>query len=160
MGAAEVVIREATGADVVRIVELWEEFMDFHAALDPYFTRSADAAENFAKHAAEQIASETATVLVAEASQGLVGFCVARVSERPPVFEIAEFGSIGSLAVTERWRRKGVGEQLFGAAKRWFAERGIARIEVGVVTANELSSSFWREMGFRPYFQKLCLRIE
>jgi GNAT superfamily N-acetyltransferase len=155
VSAPAVVIRKATEADIPGIVEVWKEFMDFHAALDPYFTRSASGHENFAGYLAERMRKEADTVLVAEAAGCLVGFCVAGIVQRPPVYQMPECGGIDSLAVTEAYRRRGVGNRLVEEATRWFAGRGIRRIEVGVVMENRTAGSFWRKMGFRPYLERM-----
>jgi ribosomal protein S18 acetylase RimI-like enzyme len=160
VSAPAVVIRKATEADVPGIVELWKEFVDFHAVRDPYFTRSASGHENFAKYVAERMRKESDIVLVAEAAGCLVGFCVAGIVQRPPVYEISECGGIDSLAVTEGYRRRGVGNRLVEEARRWFIGRGVRRIEVGVLMENRTAGSFWRKMGFRPYFEKMYLDLD
>jgi len=37
----------------------------------------------------------------------------------------------------------------------WFIEKGIRRVEIEVVVANEVSNAFWSKMNFRPY-KKIC----
>ncbi len=43
-------IRRAKPSDVPGLVALWEEFMDFHSALDLAFVRRANSAENWAAY--------------------------------------------------------------------------------------------------------------
>jgi hypothetical protein len=66
--AENTVIPRATGADLPGIVELWAEFMDFHAVRAPYFTTSISGQESFAVYLAERRRTESNIVLVAEAA--------------------------------------------------------------------------------------------
>lgn len=42
-------IREAVPHDLLEVVDLWKELMDFHKELNPVFTRSTEGAEGFLK---------------------------------------------------------------------------------------------------------------
>lgn len=46
---------------------------------------------------------------------------------------------------------------LVEAAKGWFASRGLDRLEVRVATTNEVSTVFWRKMGFTAYLESMYL---
>ena len=155
-----VIIRQATAADAPAIVELWKEFMDFHKACDPaLFTRATDGHEKWAAFLSERMADATSLVLVAQAGGQLAGYCLCGLAKRRPIFAPLEYGTICDLAVTERDRRHGIGRRLFGEAQKWFASRGIHRIELGVAAANKASSAFWATMGFRPCMEKRFLEI-
>lgn len=146
-------IRKSTEDDIAAIVDLWKEFMDFHAARDRHFARSEDGHERFAEFISGRLESKISCVLVAEQNQDIVGYCLAMVAKYPPVFLCQEYGSISDLAVTAKCRREGVGEALVQGILAWFAERNIQRIEVRVAVSNEVSTSFWRKMGFEPYLE-------
>ncbi|MCA9437597.1 MAG: GNAT family N-acetyltransferase, partial [Candidatus Omnitrophica bacterium] len=57
------------------------------------------------------------------------------------------------------FRRKGIGERLFRETVEWFRAKGVDRIELRVVVANEVSTAFWRKMGFAAYMEILRLGI-
>jgi ribosomal protein S18 acetylase RimI-like enzyme len=157
-----VTVREATEDDVPRILELWKEFMDFHAERDPWYTRGARGHECFAEFVRKNMAAEDALVLVADAgaAAGPIGYAMARVGERPAVFDDRRTAEVLDLAVTAPHRRKGAGERLLKAVLGWFRGRGLARIDVGAVVTNEAATSFWRKMGFRPHMSRLCMSVE
>jgi len=73
------------------------------------------------------------------------------LARHPPVFVGRDYGIVFDLAVAERRRRNGIGEQLYRAAEAWFAARGIKRVEVQVAVSNEVSAAFWWKMDFNPY---------
>lgn len=147
-------VREAAPSDIPQILEVWHEFMLFHADVNPTFTPAQDGRENFAKHAETQIDSDSSLLLVAESDGVIVGYCLAGMAERPPVLVDRGYGMIDDLAVVGEWRRKGIGEVLLRAAEAWFRERGIRRVELQVVTANDVASRFWAKMGYKPYMEK------
>ena len=43
--------------------------------------------------------------------------------------------------------------------KDWFAAREIGRFEIEVVITNEVSTSFWKKMNFRPYKEICCMAL-
>ncbi len=155
----EVTIRKAVADDLHAIGELWKEFMDFHKAGDSHFTRSADGHERFKEFITQHISSESACVWVAEKDGKVVGYCLAMLAKRPPVFGSLDYGAVFDLAVSGAYRRSGIGERLYLAAQTWFADHGIHRIEVAVALSNEVSRAFWKKMGFSPYLTKACKTI-
>jgi ribosomal protein S18 acetylase RimI-like enzyme len=146
----ETTIRKAVVGELDAIGNLWQEFMDFHKSRDPHFARSADGHERFKEFIAGHIASDASCVLVADQGGEVVGYCLATLAKYPPVLEKRDYGTVFDLAVTKRCRRTGIGERLYQAVQAWFAERGVHRVEIRVVVANEVSSAFWRKMGFSP----------
>ncbi len=156
----EVTIRKAVPGDAEAIVALWEEMMDFHRQRDTFFTQSEDGAGNFERFILQQMDESESCVLVADAGGQAAGYCLAVISEHPPVFVNRRFGSIFDLAVTASRRNQGVGEMLVRRAEAWFGQRDIHRIEVRVAVANEVSMPFWRKMGYAPYVETMYRRID
>jgi len=141
------------------MVELWKGLMDFHATRDPIFTRKPDGEKAWETFMRENMAKDKACVFVAEGDRRIVGYCLALISNYPPVFSTPTHGELMDLMVHEEYRRLGVGERLFNAAKAWYSKQGIHRIEVRVAVTNEISTGFWRKMGFKPYLETLTLGL-
>jgi ribosomal protein S18 acetylase RimI-like enzyme len=152
-------IRKAVQADIPAIVELWKEFMDFHKERDSFFSRSAIGHEKFAEFCTGQITNESSYVLVAESDDQVIGYCLATISKYPPVYNLVEYGQIMDLAITNKYRRSGIGKALVNAAQCWFSAHNVNRLEARVAVSNEISTAFWRKMGFMPYIETLCKKI-
>ena len=147
----KIIYREATKDDIPRMIELWKEFIDFHKVRDSLFSRSKEGPENFGKFVAENLRKDDAIVYVAEKKGEVIGHILATIQNYPPAFEMKRYGLVNDLAVTSAYRRFGIGQHLFALVKDWFFKKGIRRIEIEVAIANEVSTSFWRKMNFRPY---------
>jgi ribosomal protein S18 acetylase RimI-like enzyme len=149
----DVLIRKATSDDLDVIGRLWQEFMDFHRERDSHFARSADGHERFKQFISGHITSDNSCVLVAEKEGSVIGYCLSTLAKYPPVFDKQDYGSILDLVITEPYRRMGIGERMYRTVQSWFSERGVHRIELRVAVTNEVSTAFWRKMGFKPYVE-------
>jgi GNAT superfamily N-acetyltransferase len=154
-------IDKARPDDAPDILDLWIELMDYHAALDPVFARSADGPATFAAFLFDLIESEEAIVLAARQAPGspLVGYAVARVVHDPPIFELMPRGEILDFYVRPLLRRRGAGSAMLDRITSWFAGLGIARLEVRVYRGNPIGYPFWKKQGFGPYLDTLSLDI-
>ena len=136
---------------VPAVVGLWHEMMAFHAGLDPFYTLAGDARERAGEFLRANMASPDSLVLVALDGQTVAAFCLCFIAAHPPVFPVREYGLISDFAVTERYRRRGIGTMLVGRVREWFAGRGIGRIELHVSTFNRVGRPFWEKQGFSEY---------
>jgi len=155
----KITIRKATTKDVSAIVELWKELMDYHKKLDPIWTRSASGHERFAEFLTQHINSNDSCAFVAMDGKNPVGFCLIKISNYPPALEKQQYGELTNIAVTKKYRRRGIGKKLIKKVRQWCAKRGISRIEARYSMANKTSTEFWAKVGFRPYLKTTFLEI-
>jgi ribosomal protein S18 acetylase RimI-like enzyme len=151
----EVVVREAGPADVAKIVALWRESMALHGSRDPTFRPRADGHLAFARFLAARVDSPDAAVVVGVVNEEVAAYGVCVVRTRPDYFEPDEHGLVTDLDVAADHRRQGLGERVLDALGEWLRARGIDRVEAEVVTANELSTGFWRKRGFATYYEAM-----
>jgi len=155
----EVFIRQAVAEDVPFIVEIWKELMDFHKELDAIFSRSATGHEKFTEYVVKNIQNEDFYIVVAVDGRDLVGYCMAKISEYPPVLQEQRYGDIENIAVTEKYRRSKIGARLLNEVRKWYLEKSIRRVEAKVSKFNKVSTGFWAKMGFTPYLESVFLEI-
>jgi ribosomal protein S18 acetylase RimI-like enzyme len=151
----EIKYRPAIENDIPEVVELWKEFIDFHKFRDSFFSRSKEGPENFGKFIAQNLRKDDAILYIAETNGEVIGHILATIQNYPSVFEIKRYGLINDLAVSSAYRRIGIGQHLFSLVKDWLVKKDIRRIEIEVAIANEVSTSFWGKMNFRPY-KEIC----
>jgi ribosomal protein S18 acetylase RimI-like enzyme len=149
------IIRKTRQSDLVAVGELFKEMFDFHGQRDPHFTRTESAHQIFSHWFVKQTEEEGASALVAEIDGKVVGYALGIVRQHPRVFARRAYGEINDIAVSSAYQRCGIGQALFESLLEWFKSREIERIETKVATSNEVSSGFWRKMGFKPYLETL-----
>ncbi len=153
-------ITTATPSQFSGIVELWKEFMDYHKEIDPLFTRSEKGHISFIDHVEELLEKDTAHVLVALDREKVVGYAIAEITIRPPVFQERTYGVISDIAVTSSYRRQGIGSKMVGKIREWFHSRDVTRIELRAVSENDVSCAFWGKQGFREYMRVMYINTE
>ena len=156
----EVVVRQAEKADTGAVSELWKELMDYHAAIDPVFTRDPQGHVAFELWLLDRIEDANMLLLLAEVDGEPAGFCQAEITDYPPVLMIAQFGMILNFTVTKSHRRKGIGRAMVQKTLEWMRSRDIGRIELCAATGNEISNPFWQDMGFAPYKTSYYLNLK
>jgi ribosomal protein S18 acetylase RimI-like enzyme len=145
------VIIPAASSHIPGIVTVWKELMDFHGDIDPFFARSRNGHIHFATYVRDLITSDDAQVLVAIDQGKVVAFSISYVHVYPPIFRVKRGGFISDLAVTSRYRRRGIGGKMLEKIVEWFASRGLDRIELRVAAHNEIGYNFWKKHGFEDY---------
>jgi GNAT superfamily N-acetyltransferase len=148
-------ITTATEAHVLQIVELWQEFMDFHKDLDPRFPLRPEAPASYEKYLREQMQSPEWLILVAVDGGAVIGLTTAQIAKYPPIFQRETYGIISEMAVRGNRRRKGIGERLLTRAFEWFRSREVGRVELSVAARNPVGYPFWRKHGFKDYTHRL-----
>ncbi len=159
MAQTTAVIRPATRQDVPQIVRLWEELMDYHRERDPFFTRARNGSDLFRRYVEQNLEDDAACVLVAEAEDGIVGYCQGMLDHHPPAIAEPDYGQVLDFMVTASHRHAGIGRRMFEALREWFHKEGIRRIEVRHSMFNEVAGHFWPKLGFKPYLQTLFMEL-
>lgn len=147
----EYALRVCQKRDFMYLKEIYLECVEFHQKNGYFLKKLPDAPEIFLQYVEELMESADALVLVAAGDKGVMGYCISKVGEKPPVYADVRYGLIDNLAVAEEYQRKGVGEQLFQESVNWFKEKGLSRIELEVAVFNPKSVNFWKKMGFKTF---------
>ena len=156
------VIRTARPEDLEEVLRLWQQMVEFHAACDPSLAMrtDAEAVESMRTYLQASLESPDGLLLVAEVAGigGLVGYLLGHVRSVAPMAIPPTCGVISDICVEESLRQRGIGRELFCAARDWFRERGQTLVRLHAATANPVSQAFWRAMG--GVEQMVLMRIE
>ena len=156
-----ITIRELGKADLPEVKAIFKEFVRYHEQYDNIFEKIIEADRVWGDYVyTSHTRDKNCQVLVAQLDAHIVGYCVGRIEEKPPIYKDAVIGVVGNIAVKEIHKRQGIGEQLFTTIKEWFKGKGVCHIEIEVATANPQSTSFWKKMGGREFIKRMELRIE
>lgn len=153
-------IVKAEEKHVPAIGQLYWEFIKFHQDIDPIWTpldnSIPDMVEN---HLRRFMKSEDGLVLVALEGTRVVGYSLSEIKGLFPGLKREKYGYIDTMAVTESYRREGVGKKMFDEIVKWFQSNEIKRVELGTTAQNLIGNSFWRKQGFTVYMHTLYREI-
>ncbi|MCZ6464603.1 MAG: GNAT family N-acetyltransferase [Proteobacteria bacterium] len=148
-------VRRAGPRDLDRLAALWVGIASHHEALDPAFRLRPEADSEIRRLLEGALRDPDAAVLVYDQGGDLPGLCIVRIDRAPAILDEVERAEITDLGVREEMRRRGVGRALADAALDWVRERGVARAEVRVASANPEAQGFWRALGFGDWMHLL-----
>lgn len=156
----KITIRDLKKADLPEAKLIFNEFVQHHVQCDSTLEKVADADQMWAEYIFENDQTkDDFKVLIAELDDQVVGFCLAYVAERPPIYKSQRIGMIGNIAVKEGCKRMGIGQQLFDEIKSWFQSQGLELIETEVAITNPQSMGFWKKVGGRSFISRMEIKI-
>ena len=141
---------------VTAIGQLFLEFIQFHADIDPIWTPIdnpiPDMVEN---HLRRFMESEDGIVLVARDKERVVGYSLSEIKRVTPGSKRVNYGYIDTMAITSRYRHTGIGEKMFVQITKWFQSNDIRRIETQTASQSVIANSFWQKQGFTTFQHNL-----
>ena len=117
----------------------------------------ARAGEDYFAVLLQRIAEHQGRIFVAEADGQPIGWAVFLVEE-DFIYVIEDqrtYGYIAELFVNESVRGQGVGQALIKACEDEGRSRGLKRMMIGVIPANERAAKVYAEAGYSPYAMEL-----
>jgi len=150
-----VVVRRAEVGDLEAVLSLWEEMMEYHAPLDRRLRVFPGGRAYIARAIGYWVGDEASRLLVAEAGDGVIGFALGGLVDTGLGLKPATYGHVAHVCVTAKWRRRGIGRQLFARLRGWFQRQGLSSIHIYVSHLSPVSQCFWRNLGFEDYIERL-----
>lgn len=144
---------------IPELVDLWEEFSKFHEPIDPRYPMMENINALSEQYLRDKMAEENTKVLVVLDKGKMVGYSVAQIRKTQPPWQREREGYIESMAVTAKYRRKGVGSLLLKTIMDWFKTEKLDMVELSVASKNKAGYPFWKKHGFRDYLHHLYLKL-
>ena len=155
-----ITIRELRKGDLADVRSIFSEFVSYHYQRDSIFEKIASADLIWGDYLyASHTQDENCQVLVAELDGHIVGYCLGRSEEKPPIYSDRIVGAVGNIAVKEEFKRRGIGAALFRAINEWFQERGVHHIEIEAASTNPQAVHFWKKMGGREFIKRMLIPV-
>ena len=152
----EIIVRPAGIEDVKSLCELYVEFHEFHVRALPDRLRSMGEAQSndnqrLSNDIEKIIAGDDSTIFLAEVDGQPVGLAEVYIREDKPSRHTVNrrYGYLQSLAVTEKFRRQGVGDKLIDAAEMWAREKGAVEMRLDIWEFPEGPLEFYEKTGYR-----------
>jgi len=150
-------IRLADDADRNAIVGLIHSLNLHEAALSSDRRTDFAAAEECYTAIKARIARDGGALVVASEGDAILGvLSLAFATDEPFVqADLRRYGVVTDLVVAQAHRNRGIGRMLLAEAERRTKAEGLARLMIGVLSANRSALDTYERSGFAPYMVTL-----
>lgn len=152
-----IAIRPAIDSDKGSIVDLIHALNLFEADLCADRRTDFAAAEECYAAIQVRIARDGGALLVACEKDAILGvLSLAFATDEPFVqADLRRYGVVTDLVVAQAHRNRGIGRMLLDEAERLTKEHGLARLLIGVLSANHAALAAYERSGFTPHMLTL-----
>jgi ribosomal protein S18 acetylase RimI-like enzyme len=157
------VVRNATPADVDRMLALWQEASQMLTSADSRYRLAPDAAERWQAALHNWLHHDDIAVFVAESTvhEGqILGYIVGSIVDNLPTLMPEHYGYVSDLAVDSHGKASGIGRNLFDALQAWFRARGLLHVEARVPHRHPIAQAFWRALGATELYDQMWLKLK
>lgn len=142
-------ITKANKQHIPSLGKLWMEFMRYSQSIEAIHEPEEDAIPTYIKdYLRPAMEAEDSLVLVALAENEAVGYSYSFITKSSNLVKRKRYGIIHDMYITSQYRRVGIGQMLYNEIIKWFTLNDIDRVELEVMTRNQMASSFWEKLGF------------
>lgn len=155
-------IRQATMDDYAGLCAILDEVDALHWRALPQVFRDPGGAARSREYIASIVNDEAACLWIAEHEGQIVGVLTMVIQQARdiPILVPRRCAVIDSLAVAQKYRRRGIGRALTEAATRWASGQGIDQIELHVWEFNEDARAFYQALGYRTASRRLWIHLD
>jgi ribosomal protein S18 acetylase RimI-like enzyme len=160
------VIEDLPPAELDQLQGLWEELLDHHLTQAPHLAALGEprtpAGSWQVRHGEYErwLTAPQATVLVARASGGLLGYAMVRAVDDAGSWQFGDrIGVLETLVVSRDARGGGVGQALMDAARQRLAGWGVRVMTISVIAGNEGALRFYRREGASDFLHTLIMPV-
>lgn len=140
--------------DAVRVCVI--ELQDHEASLYARLPPGNEVVDSCIKHMLEQCEKCAGKILIAETDGEVGGFVtvLCEVKSEEPDDGDLEYGLISDLVVVEKYRGRGIGRLLLGAAETYARSQNVEWLRIGVIAGNQVAEKLYASLGFSPWYKE------
>ena len=151
-------IKPYTSEQAQQIKDLFHELQLHEHQFDDKKSLDAQDEVEYLQELLQTVAEKSGEVLVAVQDRVCVGF-IAWYLENEPEFS-QPYGYISVIVVSQHYRGKGIGQQMFDLAIAHIRETSVKRIHIGCLLENTDTKKFYEKNGFADYCVEMVLDLE
>jgi len=152
-------IIEAKKKDINCIIKMNKEMADYHWKIDNYYKSGREIEFGFKKWILKNFGKRNFKILIAKEKNKILGYGIAEIKKPKPYIRPKKIGHLTNLYVKEKYRRHGIGRQIFDKFLEWFKSREIKHIELSVDSRNQIGISAYQKYGFFEYQKKMRMDL-
>jgi ribosomal protein S18 acetylase RimI-like enzyme len=154
-------IREATLNDLQGICVLSNEINDFHNLHMPYMFKKPASLDQDIPYWSQYLEKEKGIVFVAQQGSEIIGAICAEVTMTTPVPFMFDrlLCHIGTIVVSEKHQKTGVGKALMSKVEEWASALGAEEIGLNVMYFNTNAAQFYNRLGFEVVSYRMAKKI-
>ncbi len=131
-----------------------------HNHLPNFYADPESSVDAYLEYLFNSIEVNSGKIYVADMDGEITGFVGVTLGEDDdPCVMIHKFVYVTDLVVLEKYRKRGIGEQLIQAAEKYGKENGEEYISLHVTKGNP-SFNFYQKLGFKEYTTSLKKKLE
>lgn len=138
--------------DYEQLCEIFAEADAYHRKARPDVFRENEGSARTREYVSSLIAGDNSTLLVAESDNRIIGIAQAMILDwsNVSVMMPLRFVSVDLIAVSDDYRRQGVGEALLKSVEEWGQCKGAGISSLNVWSFNTGAIAFYNEQDYEP----------
>ncbi|MFA5021802.1 MAG: GNAT family N-acetyltransferase [Patescibacteria group bacterium] len=152
-------IRKAKVKDLDLVSAMAVNLLKYHSQFDTYYRPAKNAKGAYHKLFRSAIFSRRKILLVAEIDSEIIGFVMALVRRKPPVFAIKDYGFITDIFIVNEYRNQGIAGLFLQELFKWFKKNRIKNIELLAHVKNDIGQKFWSKYKFKDFLVSKRIKI-
>ena len=143
-------VRRASGSDIEKLVEL-RILLQRHCEESNrlIWCMTAEGKALLRGKVENELVDNKRRTLVAEMNGEIIGFIQGEVERRADYLPRI-VGSISTVYVFAKFRRKGIGGMLVKSLVEFFNSEGVEDVTLRYIIGNKEAEGFWKKLGFEP----------
>jgi GNAT superfamily N-acetyltransferase len=137
--------------DLAELAKLQKSYMEYHQEIDGYFAYNEDVSDLWKQYAEKVIGDSEQIAYCAVVEGKIVGYMMAKIELRSPIYRIVRVGLIGDAYVLPEYRRQGAFTLLLEKTLDWMKKKGVSYVEHPVASRNRIGLKVWKSKGFEEF---------
>lgn len=155
-----VTIRKVLEKDIEQVATLQIQFTQTHRHFNPdFYNLKDDFSKVWKEYAIKCLTNKDKLFIVAEEKDQIVGYAIATISQRAPVYNISKIGILDAITVDPNHQRKGIASKLLEQCLAWFKENNLEYVEAFIDSKNISSLKLNEKFGFKEYQKRMLLKL-
>lgn len=152
-------ISDAQPEDIDELFALWQLLLDQQQHHHEVFRYVPGCELTLKTELLHRIKDKSTRVFVYQVDDTYVGMLLASLRPGSAGFRLSKKGYIGETVVQAAYRGRGIGKELFEAARKWLTDQGADHLELQVTVRNAQGIRFWESLGFNAATQHMVLPL-